>query len=117
MCIRDRVNGLRHARIGAIGTRPAGFQTVRASEKLLQASGITVIPVDLSEISAAAHTIEDTDEVLPVSYTHLGKVHSQWYPPDKIIMAWCWWTENIILNMRTVPVIIRWVRRPMHGHI
>ena len=21
------------------------------------------------------------------------------------------------LNMRTVPVIIRWVRRPMHGHI
>ena len=39
------------------------------------------------------------------------------YPPEKIIMAWCWWTENIILNMRTVPVIIRWVRRPMHGHI
>ena len=39
------VNGLRHARIGAIGTRPAGFQTVRASEKLLQASGITVVPV------------------------------------------------------------------------
>ena len=31
----------------------------------------------------------------------VGKVHSQWYPPEKIIMAWCWWTENIILNMRT----------------
>ena len=46
-----------------------------------------------------------------------GDTHSQWYPPEKIIMAWCWWTENIILNMRTVPVIIRWVRRPMHGHI
>lgn len=40
------VNGLRHARIGAIGARPAGFQTVRASEKLLQKSGITVVPVD-----------------------------------------------------------------------
>lgn len=26
------VNGLRHARVGAIGARPAGFQTVRASE-------------------------------------------------------------------------------------
>lgn len=55
------VNGLRHARIGAIGTRPAGFQTVRASEKILQATGITVVPVDLSEILGAARRIEDTD--------------------------------------------------------
>lgn len=55
------VNGLCHARIGAIGARPAGFQTVRASEKLLQKSGITVVPVDLSEILGAARKIEDTD--------------------------------------------------------
>lgn len=55
------VNGLRHARIGAIGARPAGFQTVRASEKLLQKSGITVVPDDLSEILGAARKIEDTD--------------------------------------------------------
>lgn len=58
------VNGLRHARIGAIGTRPAGFQTVRASEKILQATGITVVPVDLSEILGAARKIEDTDAEL-----------------------------------------------------
>lgn len=58
------VNGLRHARIGAIGARPAGFQTVRASEKLLQKSGITVVPVDLSEILGAARKIEDTDAKL-----------------------------------------------------
>lgn len=58
------VNGLRHARIGAIGARPAGFQTVRASEKLLQKSGITVVRVDLSEILGAARKIEDTDAEL-----------------------------------------------------
>ena len=58
------VNGLRHARIGAIGARPAGFQTVRASEKLLQKSGITVVPIDLSEILGAARKIEDTDAEL-----------------------------------------------------
>lgn len=58
------VNGLRHARIGAVGARPAGFQTVRASEKLLQKSGITVVPVDLSEILGAARKIEDTDAEL-----------------------------------------------------
>ncbi len=51
-------NGLSNARIGAIGARPAGFQTVRASEKILQATGITVVPVDMSEIIAAANNID-----------------------------------------------------------
>ncbi|MDR0892826.1 MAG: fucose isomerase [Mediterranea sp.] len=54
------VNGLRHCRIGQIGTRPMGFNTCRASEKLLQASGITVVPVDLSEILFNAKKIDDT---------------------------------------------------------
>ena len=44
------VNGLRHCRIGQIGTRPLGFNTCRASEKLLQKYGITVVPADLSEV-------------------------------------------------------------------
>jgi L-fucose isomerase-like protein len=52
------VGGLQNARIGAIGTRPAAFQTMRASEKLLQAAGITVIPVDLSEIIAATNKVD-----------------------------------------------------------
>ncbi|MDR0712577.1 MAG: fucose isomerase [Prevotellaceae bacterium] len=56
-------NGLRKARIGAIGARPAGFQTVRVSEKLLQASGITVVPVDLSEIIAAANKLDGDADV------------------------------------------------------
>ncbi len=38
------------ARIGAIGARPAAFKTVRYSEKILEASGIAVEPIDLSEI-------------------------------------------------------------------
>lgn len=55
------VNGLRHCRIGQIGTRPLGFNTCRASEKLLQASGITVVPADLSEIIFAAQKIDAND--------------------------------------------------------
>ena len=55
------VNGLRHCRIGQIGTRPLGFNTCRASEKLLQRSGITVVPADLSEILFAAQKIADDD--------------------------------------------------------
>jgi len=53
------VRGLRQARIGAIGARPAAFQTVRFSEKLLQDAGITVVPVDLSEIMARARKLDD----------------------------------------------------------
>ena len=52
------VKGLDGLRVGAIGTRPIGFQTMRVSEKLLQKYGITVIPVDMSEIIAAAEKID-----------------------------------------------------------
>jgi L-fucose isomerase-like protein len=58
------VNTLRHCRIGQIGTRPLGFNTCRASEKLLQRSGITVVPADLSELIFAAQKIEDNDPAL-----------------------------------------------------
>lgn len=83
------VKGLRHARIGAIGTRPAGFQTVRASEKILQATGITVVPVDLSEILGAARKIEDNDTELVKKIeeiTKYAKVPSQ-YSEKLVIQA------------------------------
>ncbi len=51
------VNGLRHCRIGQIGTRPLGFNTCRASEKLLQKYGITIVPADLSEVIFAAQKL------------------------------------------------------------
>ncbi len=54
------VKGLKNARIGAFGTRPAAFQTVRYSEKLLQAAGITVVPIDLSEIFAQAQALDSS---------------------------------------------------------
>lgn len=53
------VRKLTHCRLGQIGTRPLGFNTCRASEKLLQDSGITVVPVDLSEILYNAERIAD----------------------------------------------------------
>ncbi|HBE80929.1 MAG TPA: fucose isomerase [Firmicutes bacterium] len=57
------VKRIRTARIGVIGTRPNAFQTVRYSEKLLQASGITVSPVDLSEIIFKAQKMSDNERV------------------------------------------------------
>jgi L-fucose isomerase-like protein len=53
------VKGMKNLRVGAIGTRPIGFQTMRASEKILQKTGITVVPVDMSEILAEAEKMDE----------------------------------------------------------
>ena len=55
------VRGLKRARLGAVGARPTIFNTVRYSEKLLEASGISVNTVDLSELFGAANTMADSD--------------------------------------------------------
>jgi L-fucose isomerase-like protein len=55
------VRGLRSARIGALGARPAAFNTVRYSEKLLQESGISVETLDLSEVFGRAAKMADDD--------------------------------------------------------
>ena len=82
------VRGLKGLRVGSIGTRPIGFQTMRFSEKLLQKYDITVIPVDMSEIIAAAEQIDENDpsviskvgeiqEYGVCSVVHKGKIAKQ----------------------------------------
>jgi L-fucose isomerase-like protein len=58
------VNGLRGLRIGSIGARPAAFQTVRYSEKILEGQGISVETLDLSEILARIDKRKDGDEAV-----------------------------------------------------
>jgi L-fucose isomerase-like protein len=55
------VRGLKRLRIGAIGARPAAFNTVRYSEKILEANGISVEPIDLSEILGRIARMSDQD--------------------------------------------------------
>src|ERR1700758_1693075 len=55
------VNGLRNLRIGALGARPTAFNTVRYSEKLLEASGISVETLDLSEVLGRISRMKDND--------------------------------------------------------
>jgi hypothetical protein len=67
------VKGLRGARLGAVGARPAAFNTVRYSEKLLQASGISVTTMDLSELLADADALADDD---PAVRQRLEGIHA-----------------------------------------
>jgi L-fucose isomerase-like protein len=55
------VKGLRNLRIGALGARPAAFNTVRFSEKLLEHSGISVETLDLFELFGWVEKMKDSD--------------------------------------------------------
>ncbi len=56
------VRGLKGLRIGAIGARPQAFNTVRYSERILETSGISIIPIDLSEILGRINKMGDGDD-------------------------------------------------------
>jgi L-fucose isomerase-like protein len=55
------VSGMRRVRLGAVGARPNAFNTTRYSEKLLEAAGISVNTIDLSEVFGSAGRIGDDD--------------------------------------------------------
>lgn len=77
------VRGLKNARFGAVGARPAAFNTVRYSEKLLQLHGMSVTTVDFSEILGLANRLSDDDAKVKTKletitgYARTDKVPSQ----------------------------------------
>ena len=96
------VRGLRRARIGAIGARTGAFQTMRFSEKLLQASGISVVTVDLSEIIGEAEKLSGDDPDVKVRLEEIfgyGKI------PPYIER------DNIVKQARLGIVVDRWMAR------
>src|SRR6201997_5136968 len=56
------VNGFRNLRVGAIGARPAAFNTVRYSEKILESQGISIETLDLSEVLGRIERMPDSDD-------------------------------------------------------
>ncbi|HEY2343600.1 MAG TPA: hypothetical protein VGH90_11240, partial [Chthoniobacteraceae bacterium] len=66
-------NGMRKLRVGAIGARPTAFNTVRYSEKILEANGITVDPIDLSEIFGRIERLKDDDPAVKSKLRQIGE--------------------------------------------
>jgi L-fucose isomerase-like protein len=80
------VRGLRGARIGAIGARPAAFNTVRFSEKLLERAGISVDTIDLSEIFGKAERIASDDPKLKAKLEKMmGYVSTKAVPSEALV--------------------------------
>jgi L-fucose isomerase-like protein len=76
------VGGIRQARIGLIGARPEPFHTVRFSERLLQATGIKTVTVDLSEIISGAAKRDENDAAVKAL---LGEIREYGRIPNSIV--------------------------------
>ena len=106
------VKGLRNVRFGAIGSRPAAFNTVRYSEKMLELAGIAVEPIDLYEIIGkvdklgkghagvraklrAIKKYTSTESIAPAALEKMAKfgyVVDQWIKENELVgtAVQCW---------------------------
>ena len=83
------VKKLKNARFGQIGTRPNAFETVRYSEKILEINGITIEPIDLSEILGKIAKLDDSNpEVIKKIYLIEHYTSTKTFPePDIVKLA------------------------------
>jgi L-fucose isomerase-like protein len=94
------VKGMKNLRIGCIGARPAAFNTVRYSERILEAHGISVETVDLSEIFGRIDRLAADD---PAVTAKVAELHS--YVRTAV-------PEKAIIRMaKLAHVIADWMRR------
>ena len=120
------VNGFRNLRVGAIGARPAAFNTVRYSEKLLEAQGISIETLDLSEVLGHIDRMKDSDDSAQaklaairkyvdvsgvpqaalMKMAKLGAVVDQWMATTEVAVSavQCW--TSIEENLGVVPCTI-----------
>lgn len=120
------VNGFRNLRVGAIGARPTAFNTVRYSEKILEANGISIETLDLSEVLGRIERMKDTDDhaqaklakiksyvdskdvpaLALMKMAKLGAVVDQWMAATEVQISavQCW--TSIEENLGVVPCTI-----------
>ncbi len=120
------VRGFRHLRVGAIGARPAAFNTVRYSEKILESHGISIETLDLSEVLGRIERMNDNDELAQaklaaiqayittgdvpqqalLKMAKLGAVVDQWMAATEVVISavQCW--TSIEENLGVVPCTV-----------
>src|SRR5271170_1882733 len=80
------VRGLKNLRIGAIGARPGAFNTVRYSERIYESHGITVDPIDLSEILGRINRMSDNDDSAQAKLAAIKKYVTTAGIPDAALL-------------------------------
>lgn len=94
------VDAVRGARIGLLGLRPGDFNTVRFSERILERHGISVEPLELSDVIEEVHALADTEAAVKQSFEELDRY-----------MAWEAVPEGSRWKLAKLLVVYRkWVR-------
>src|SRR5277367_2415852 len=100
------VDGFRNLRVGAIGARPAAFNTVRYSEKILEAHGISVETLDLSEVMGRTARLKDNDKKVTDRLAAIRKYVSTQGIPDASLIKMAKLSSVIDTWMRDTEVTI-----------
>ncbi len=80
------VKGLKNVRVGVLGARPAAFNTVRYSEKLLENNRVSVETLDLSEVFGRIGRLRDEDSKVQARLSGIsGYVPTQGIPPASLM--------------------------------
>lgn len=80
------VNGLRNARFGQVGARPAAFITVRYSEKLLERAGISVESLDLSDLFGRIEKLADDETSVVAKLNEIKNyIKTEGIPADALL--------------------------------
>ena len=81
------VRSVRGARFGQIGARPAAFNTVRYSEKLLERTGISVETLDLSELVGWIRRMSDSDAPVQAKLEEINAyTNTKHIPEDRLLL-------------------------------
>jgi L-fucose isomerase-like protein len=80
------VKGLKNLRIGSIGARPAAFNTVRYSERIMETNGISIEPIDLSEIFGRINRLADADDAAQAKLAAIKKYVTTSGIPDAALL-------------------------------
>jgi L-fucose isomerase-like protein len=80
------VRGLKGARFGLLGIRPAAFITVRFSEKLLERAGISVEVIDLYEAIGKTERLADDDPKVQENLDRIKKYLCTTNVPEKPLL-------------------------------
>lgn len=81
------VRAVRGLRLGAIGARPASFNTVRYSEKLLERAGISVVTLDLSEVIGRVERLADDDPAVVGKLTAIAAYTPTGGVPEEALLT------------------------------
>jgi L-fucose isomerase-like protein len=80
------VRGLKRVRLGSVGARTGAFNTVRYSEKILEAHGIAVETIDLSEVLGRIGKLPDGDPAVREKLQAIKKYITAAGAPEAALM-------------------------------